>query len=835
MATMDELRPAILPDLDQARASKVSPSELRRRAHEILSTQRSQLDRFEHELNERLQQLGDQIAQDLASNQAEQVCAARQSVEGAEVEPLREQLAARETELTVARAALDDARLESKRLEQDTRIHEALLVEAQKEQEERRVAWTAFQEQLADAQAQLAAARIRQEELCLELAGERERASAEREKTKTQRRRIAREFKSQHAARLVDFERRKAELQALAAAGQSQFEAQCTLAQTEVTRAMQAELNAARAEVEQARISTKRLEQDARIHEALLAEAQKEREERRVAWTVFQEQLADAHAQLAAARKRQEELCLELAGERERASAEREQTKTQRRRIAREFKSQHAARLADFEKRKAELQALAAAGQSQLEAQYTLAQTEVARALQAELDAARAEVEQAKITTKRLEQDARIHEALLDEAQKGQEQRRVASTDLQEQLADAQAQLAAARKRQEELRHELADERECLSAEQDKTKAERRDIARELKTQHAARLAELEQRKAELQALTAASQTQLEGQLATVNSELSQTRQQLAELRKLLDESSDELAQTREQAIALKTETAQLRESLQMAQAKGDRAGEALSQAETTGESDREELNKLLSEREGLVSQLAAAEARLKEVSKVESGLGKRNDLQRRFEMAVEELREMKLAHAELEAKLVKTRAGGAGSGSNNSNGMDWAAQKQRLLASLEADNDDDDDTVAEHTTIEGTIRITDEIVTQKDREIAELNRLLQEQSNHVGSGAAGAAAVKDALDHDEIILQEREKLRQVQAEWREKIGKAEIDISMERAKIARDRAELEEKMRSHQHEQATRAPEDPRSDSQGKPIRGRWLARLGLKELGEP
>ncbi|HEV3137889.1 MAG TPA: hypothetical protein VGZ26_08285, partial [Pirellulales bacterium] len=154
---MDELRPAAPPDLGQARASQVSPNELRRRAHEILSTQRSQLDRFEHELNDRLQHLADKVAEDLASNQAEQSSANRQSVESTQLEPLRQQLAAREAELDATRAELDETRIAAKRLDQDARIRESLLAESQREQQQRRIALANVQEQLADVQAQSSA------------------------------------------------------------------------------------------------------------------------------------------------------------------------------------------------------------------------------------------------------------------------------------------------------------------------------------------------------------------------------------------------------------------------------------------------------------------------------------------------------------------------------------------------------------------------------------------------------------------------------------------------------------------------------------------------------
>ena len=47
-----------------------------------------------------------------------------------------------------------------------------------------------------------------------------------------------------------------------------------------------------------------------------------------------------------------------------------------------------------------------------------------------------------------------------------------------------------------------------------------------------------------------------------------------------------------------------------------------------------------------------------------------------------------------------------------------------------------------ERLTIESTVQITDEIVAQKDRDIAELRRILAQQSDNIGSISIGAAAV---------------------------------------------------------------------------------------------
>jgi DNA repair exonuclease SbcCD ATPase subunit len=385
-------------------------------------------------------------------------------------------------------------------------------------------------------------------------------------------------------------------------------------------------------------------------------------------------------------------------------------------------------------------------------------------ALDGECDALRRQLEEALVARGRAEQELRIREALLKETQARDEESRLELAAARERLSDGEAQLAAARERQATLERELVESHDSVAAEREQTKAQRRRIAREFKQQRTEHLAELEKRKAELQALS-----QVPGTGAD-----EQARKEIAELREALGRRQGELEAAQRQVERLQAENGEL-----------ERA--------KAGAGDTQESA----------------------------------DLKRRFELAIEELREMKRTNAELEAKL-KSRAPAVPAVSS---GMDWEAQKQRLLASLEADQDDDEEAVAERTSIEGTIRITDEIVAQKDREIAELQAILERHS--AGSALSKSAAVAELVDRDDIIRQEREKLLQIQAEWREKIGQAEIEISLQRAKIARERTELDEKIRqieleSHRQE-ANKEPAEP-----GKPTRGRWLARLGLKEPEE-
>ena len=136
--------------------------------------------------------------------------------------------------------------------------------------------------------------------------------------------------------------------------------------------------------------------------------------------------------------------------------------------------------------------------------------------------------------------------------------------------------------------------------------------------------------------------------------------------------------------------------------------------------------------------------------------------------------------------------------------------------------------------TAESAIQITDQIVAGKDREIMELRVLLSQQSSNIGAVAVGAAAIAENLDGDELIQQEREKLQALQAEWRDKLRQAEIDLSIERARIARQRAEVEEKVSAYDSARAQHKADDNAGTSGGQPkqpTRGRWLARLGLKD----
>jgi hypothetical protein len=466
-----------------------------------------------------------------------------------------------------------------------------------------------------------------------------------------------------------------------------------------------------------------------------------------------------------------------------------------------------------------------AAAVAALQVQLEAVQRQLA-ALEVETERQRGELEQAQLARGRAEQELRVRDALLKEAQSHEEASRVELASFRERAADAEAQLNAARERHAALERELTQEREQLAAEREETKAQRRRIARELKRERAELQAEADSRANAGDAVAAGRVQELEAGLAAAQTELLANIRELDELREKAASGASDSGPLRHELASLGDENAALRAELEAARVEHARELERL--ASERGASA--EVAKLEEERDALVKRLAAAESGLAARARSDESDSKQHeDLQRRFEMAVEEVRELKRANADLENKL-KARGTAPASPALGGGGLDWEAQKQRLLASLEADDVDenDEEAVAERTSIEGTIRITDEIVAQKDQELAELRRQMEQQG---GPGGSSAAAAAELLDRDEIIRQEREKLAQAQAEWREKIGRAEIDVSVERAKIARERAELEEKIRQFQVDQDRAAANTDAADP-SKPGRGRWLARLGLKDL---
>ncbi len=253
-------------------------------------------------------------------------------------------------------------------------------------------------------------------------------------------------------------------------------------------------------------------------------------------------------------------------------------------------------------------------------------------------------------------------------------------------------------------------------------------------------------------------------------------------------------------------------------------------------------LETLHRERQALDEQFAALDRRRSEGESLELAANTQATaeaeaaFQRRYEMAMEDLRELKRENERLQEQLEAAQApqrapAPAVANANNGGSLSWEAQKQRILAALESEfNEDNEEDHRQRLQIEQVVQRTQRIIADKDAEIAELKQLLENQCASVGSLAVGAAALGDMLDKDAMIQQERENLVRLQEEWRAKLRKAEIEISVERAKLGRERSKIEEQLRTLEEHTVSNGGAGGSSPAE-KPPRNRWLTRLGLKD----
>jgi DNA repair exonuclease SbcCD ATPase subunit len=243
-----------------------------------------------------------------------------------------------------------------------------------------------------------------------------------------------------------------------------------------------------------------------------------------------------------------------------------------------------------------------------------------------------------------------------------------------------------------------------------------------------------------------------------------------------------------------------------------------------TNQADSAELVALRAERDALAQRIEELEQQPAPVA-VDAD-EQMSDLQRRFELAVEDVRELKTKNAELEARLASKKVSHADGGGG---GSDWESMKKRLLASLEEATDDSDNPLPEkeRITISDTIEMTDAVVADKDREIEQLKAQLAEASENskVAEADHQQQEINELLDGDAIIAEHRQRIALLEREMEDKLRAAELELSVERAKIAREKVELEDlrvEVESRRPAAAvnTAAPAQPRR---------RWLSKLGI------
>lgn len=418
--------------------------------------------------------------------------------------------------------------------------------------------------------------------------------------------------------------------------------------------------------------------------------------------------------------------------------------------------------------------------------------------------------------------------------------------DLQQELADALETIeqlhnqesldAAARDREmEQLRQESAQTQDRLSILQEDYKLQQAEVEaaqqqlQETQTELSHRLEELAKKQRELDEALQQAEVVQQAKVE-VDEALSSAEAKISELQLLAEtaeEESAELKQLRRKfdlALAdvhkLKRENAQLNEELQ-------------SRPEVS-EQESPELVSLRAERDALAERIVELE-NAPQPEADPSTQQELEDLQRRFEMAVDDVRQLKQENNELREKLRSAPSPGAKAAHDGP--LDWQAQKAKLLAELDAEDQGfvEESRQQERASIEGTISITDQVVAEKDAKLAELEQKLSELQSHVDAVPEERDLEKlreeiaaELLADDEAVKTETERLQAKHSELEAKLRQAELDLSLERAKLARERAAIEERLASFDTDEHSQ-------DSLGadKPKR-RWLSALGLKEEKE-
>lgn len=182
---------------------------------------------------------------------------------------------------------------------------------------------------------------------------------------------------------------------------------------------------------------------------------------------------------------------------------------------------------------------------------------------------------------------------------------------------------------------------------------------------------------------------------------------------------------------------------------------------------------------------------------------------------------------------------------------LSWEDRKQLILQQMEQDAFSADQFVSslqqerQELAKEDPGNLLDELrsemdqhaqeVVRRDEEIRELRHLLDQQSStREGGLAIGAAAIAEAMDSDELVREERERLQQMQTEWEEKFRQSEIEMSLERAQLSRERQELSNKQAELELQMAQMkrdAKQAHEHGTGGAPPARKWLAKLGLSE----
>ena len=218
-----------------------------------------------------------------------------------------------------------------------------------------------------------------------------------------------------------------------------------------------------------------------------------------------------------------------------------------------------------------------------------------------------------------------------------------------------------------------------------------------------------------------------------------------------------------------------------------------------------------------------------------------RDQLNRQITELRSELEDLRQQNRELAGKVAGASLRKVTADQGETQSLSWEQRKKQMIQQLEQESFDAEALLAEipdqvSKAGETPERFVKRLVAElesRDQEIKELRSLLEHQSEtDLNAAAEAASAIAEVVDRDELVQQERERLKQLQVQWEEKFRKGEIEASLERAKLSRERQELARKQRElDEHLEQLRRELHPEQEgsSQAAPSSRRWLVKLGL------
>lgn len=218
-----------------------------------------------------------------------------------------------------------------------------------------------------------------------------------------------------------------------------------------------------------------------------------------------------------------------------------------------------------------------------------------------------------------------------------------------------------------------------------------------------------------------------------------------------------------------------------------------------------------------------------------------RQRLEDQIGLLEDQLGDLRQQNRDLAAKVADKSVRNAISDTGAAQALSWEQRKQLILQQMEEECFDADEFVANMSCQSQDPRETPEMFLERlvrdlesrNQEIQELRHLLEQQSQtHSGQIAIGAAAIAEMIDNDELVQQERQRLQALQSEWEEKFREGEIEASLERAKLSRERQELAKRKAELEEElEHVRREQNHQHGGTKSVASRRWLVKLGLSD----